>query len=138
MGELNLMYYTFQSVCVRKYEPVRWTSCSFSPPGDTSGAVGGVAVHRGERQVKLPRLARPKGCFDTSAEWSYTGRRDASRADSDTRADYSLRHRRDGNAGTTILYHLNIYLSPHSSSGMTAGRRELLVMDTASASAGAA
>ena len=22
------------------------------------------------RQVKLPRLARPKGCFDTSAEWS--------------------------------------------------------------------
>ena len=22
------------------------------------------------RQVELPRLARPKGCFDTSAEWS--------------------------------------------------------------------
>ena len=22
------------------------------------------------RHVKLPRLARPKGCFDTSAEWS--------------------------------------------------------------------
>ena len=25
---------------------------------------------RRRRHVKLPRLARPKGCFDTSAEWS--------------------------------------------------------------------
>ena len=66
------------------------------------------------------------------------GRRDASRADSDTRADYSLRHRRDGNAGTTILYHLLNRRSPHSSSGMTSGRRELLGMGTAAASAGAA
>ena len=41
-------------------------------------------------------------------------------------ADYSLRHRRDGNAGTTILYHLRIYRRSHSSSVMTAGRRELL------------
>ena len=43
-------------------------------------------------------------------------------------ADYSLslRHRRDGNAGTTILYHLRNYRRPHSSSVMTAGRRELL------------
>jgi hypothetical protein len=41
-------------------------------------------------------------------------------------ADYSLRHRRDGNAGTTILYHLRNRRRPHSSSGMTAGRRELL------------
>ena len=38
-------------------------------------------------------------------------------------ADYSLRHRRDGNAGTTILYHFRICLRPHSSSVMTAGRR---------------
>ena len=38
-------------------------------------------------------------------------------------ADYSLRHRRDGNAGTTILYHLRNRRRPHSSSGMTAGRR---------------
>ena len=41
-------------------------------------------------------------------------------------ADYSLRHRRDGNAGTTILYQLRIYLRPQSSSVTTAGRRELL------------
>ena len=53
-------------------------------------------------------------------------------------ADYSLRDRRDGNAGTTILYHLRTYRHPHSSSGMTAGRRELLGMGTAAASAGTA
>ena len=41
-------------------------------------------------------------------------------------ADYSLRHRRDGNAGTTILYHLRNRRRSHSSSWMTAGRRELL------------
>ena len=41
-------------------------------------------------------------------------------------ADYSLRHRRDGNAGTTILYHLRNCRRPHSSSVLTAGRRELL------------
>ena len=41
-------------------------------------------------------------------------------------ADYSLRHRRDGNAGTTIRYHPRIYRRQHSSSVMTAGRRELL------------
>ena len=41
-------------------------------------------------------------------------------------ADYSLRHRRDGNAGTTILYHPRNYHRPHSSSVMTAGRRKLL------------
>ena len=41
-------------------------------------------------------------------------------------ADYSLRHRRDGNAGTTILYHLRNYRSLHSSSVITAVRRELL------------
>ena len=46
-----------------------------------------------------------------------------------TLAEYSLRHRRDGNAGTTILYHLRIcrrQQAQHSSSVMTAGRRELL------------
>ena len=52
--------------------------------------------------------------------------------------DYRLRHRRDGIAGTTILYHLRIYRRPHSPSGTTAGRRELLGMGTAAASAGAA
>ena len=52
--------------------------------------------------------------------------------------DYRLRHRRDGIACTTILYHLRIYRRPHSPSGTTAGRRELLGMGTAAASAGAA
>ena len=53
--------------------------------------------------------------------------------------DYRLRHQRDGKAGTTILYYLRIYRRrPHSSSGMTAGRRELLGMGTAATSAGAA
>ena len=40
--------------------------------------------------------------------------------------DYRLCHRRDGMAGTTILYHLRIYRRPHSPSGTPAGRRELL------------
>ena len=40
------------------------------PTGRAISAEGGVAVHRGADHVELPRLARPKGCFDTSAEWS--------------------------------------------------------------------
>ena len=39
-------------------------------------------------------------------------------------ADCSPRHRREGNAGTTILYLLRICRRPHSSSVMTAGRRD--------------
>ena len=42
------------------------------------------------------------------------------------RHTWPLRHRRDGNAGTAILYHLRNRRRPHSSSVMTAGRRELL------------
>jgi hypothetical protein len=108
------------------------------PAGRTQAisAEGGVAVHRDADHVELPRLARPKGCFDPSAKWSLSSCRDASRADSDTRADYSLRHRRDGKADTTILYHLRICRRPHSSSGMTAGRRGLLGIGTAAPSAG--
>ena len=41
-------------------------------------------------------------------------------------ADYSLRHRRDGNTGTTILYHLRIYRRIHSLSVITTGLMELL------------
>ena len=57
--------------------------CRFFPPGATSAEGGVVVPHRARclrrrgggrkprrRQVELPRLARPKGCFDTSAEWS--------------------------------------------------------------------
>ena len=40
------------------------------PTGRAISAEGGVTVHRGADHVELPRLARPKGCFDTSAEWS--------------------------------------------------------------------
>ena len=73
--------------------------------------------------MELPRLARPKGCFVTS------DRRAVGTHHGPTQthlADYSLRHRRDGNTGTTILYHLRNCRRPHSSLGMTAGRRELL------------
>ena len=41
-------------------------------------------------------------------------------------ACYSLRRRRDGNADTTILYHLHIDRRTHSLSVMTTDRRELL------------
>ena len=57
--------------------------CRFSPPGVTNAKGGVVVPHRARclrrrgsgrtprrRQVELPRLARPKGCFDTSDEWS--------------------------------------------------------------------
>ena len=40
------------------------------PTGRAISAEGGVAVHRGADHVELPRQARPKGCFVTSAEWS--------------------------------------------------------------------
>ena len=59
-------------------------------------------------------------------------------------ADYSLHHRRDGSAGTTILYHptilyhLRIYRGAHSLSVLTTGRRSCWSMGTAAASAGAA
>ena len=36
------------------------------PTGRAISAEGGVAVHRGADHVELPRLACPKGCFDTS------------------------------------------------------------------------
>ena len=52
--------------------------------------------------------------------------------------DYSLRLRRDGNAGTTILFYPRIYRRPHLSSVMTAGRQSCWRMGTAAASAGAA
>ena len=41
-------------------------------------------------------------------------------------ADYSPRNRRDGSAGTTMLYHLHIDSLAHSLSVMTTGRQELL------------
>ena len=57
-------------------------------------------------------------------------------------AAYRLRHRRDGNAGTTILCYPRNYRRLHSSSVMTAGSRELLEHGhrrrSAAASAGAA
>ena len=61
----------------------RRSEIGVSPPGATCAEGGVVVPHRARclrrrgsgrtprrRQVELPRLARPKGCFDTSAEWS--------------------------------------------------------------------
>ena len=88
--------------------------------------------------MELPRLAARRGVTPYT---TYGARRAVGTHYGPTQihlADYSLRHQRDGSAGTTILYHLRIYRRPHSSSSMTAGRRELLGMGTAAASAGAA
>ena len=114
-----------------------WHSRAPPPPLSSPGRVtlsddygpgvptGGWTSPRGTKRRRrfIPAIQVYPLCFDTSAEWSKSSCRDASRADSDTRADRSLRHRRDGNAGTTILYHLRNRRRPHSSSGMTAGRR---------------
>ena len=40
------------------------------PTGCAISAEGEVAVHRSANHEELPRLASPKGCFDTSAKWS--------------------------------------------------------------------
>ena len=61
----------------------RRSEIGVSPPGATCAEGGVVVPHRARcqrrrgngrtprrRQVELPQLARPKGCFDTSAEWS--------------------------------------------------------------------
>ena len=71
-----------------KCEHVRMEFCRFSPTGRAPSAKGGEVVpHRARYQrrrgsgraprrrvaadhVELPRLARPKGCFVTSAAWS--------------------------------------------------------------------
>ena len=58
-------------MCVGKYEHVRWTQCSFSPPGDASGAEGGVAVqysgvHQGDAKLTHSGAAPtspPEGVF---------------------------------------------------------------------------
>ena len=61
-----------------------WILAGVSPPGALPApkgdwcfptwraisAEGGVAVQQGADHVELPRLAHPKRCFDTSAEWS--------------------------------------------------------------------
>ena len=60
--------------------------------------------------MELHRLARPKGCLNRVSSQATDGARQAvGMHHGPTRtplADYSLRHRRDGNAGSTILYHL--------------------------------
>ena len=39
---------------VWKYEHVQWTPCRFSPPGDASGAEGGVAAHQEDAKWSCP------------------------------------------------------------------------------------
>ncbi len=52
--------------------------------------------------------------------------------------DFSLRHRRKSNAGTTILYHLRNYRRIHSLSVITTGQTELLEHGHAAATTRAA
>ena len=77
-------YFWFRRGYLWKCEHVRMDFCRYfsagryerrrgsggSPPGALSVPKGEVAVHRGADHVELPRLARPKGCFVTSATWS--------------------------------------------------------------------
>ena len=51
-------------------------------------------------------------------------------------SQHSLHHQRDGSAGTTILYHLRNRRRPHSSSDVTAGRRERLASPASAGAAG--
>ena len=55
----------FPRRALRALKGERWL-----PTGRAISAEEGVAVHRGADHVELPRLARPEGCFVTSAEWS--------------------------------------------------------------------
>ena len=45
-----------------KYEHVRWTPCRFSPPGDASGAEGGVADTEDTPSGAAP-TSPPEGVF---------------------------------------------------------------------------
>ena len=66
MGATAIMHYMFRRGEVRAFamDPMQ-----MFPAGRAISAEGGVAVHRGANHVELPRLARPKGCFVTRAEW---------------------------------------------------------------------
>ena len=141
MGVLVLKHYMFRRGFVWKCEHVLWTPCFFSPLGDASGAEGEWPYTEATPSGAAP-TSPPEGVFRHKRLMDSDG---ASRAlgahHGPTRihfTDYSLRHRRDGNAGTTILYHLCISHRHYSSSGMTAGRQKLLGMGTVAASAGAA
>ncbi len=83
----------------------RASGCS-SQRGDDSHATGGVRVQT---------------TYMTYMELDEHGRQTQIHL-----ANYSLRHRRDGRAGTTILFHLRNYRQTHSPSVMTTGRTELL------------
>jgi hypothetical protein len=91
--------------------------------------------------IQRCRLIQVKTACIVSPYATYGARRAVGTHYGQTRihwADYSLRHRRDRGAGTTMLYHLRIYLRAHSLSVMTTGRRSCWSMGTAAASAGAA
>ena len=50
-----------------------WIFAGVSPPGALSAPKGEwpcTEAPSAADHVELPRLVRPKGCFDTSAEWS--------------------------------------------------------------------
>ena len=62
MGVLLLKYYMFRRECVWKYEHVRWTPCRVSPPGDASGAEGGVEYTKATPSGAAP-TSPPEGVF---------------------------------------------------------------------------
>jgi hypothetical protein len=86
-----------------------------------------MAAYRTSDYIWIANLRYCRSCFVTSVLMELdeqSGRTTGRRTRRIHLAGYSLRHRRDGSAGTTILFYLRIYHRPHWSSVMTAGRRE--------------
>ena len=82
-GSASMCEWIFAGVFLHRAHYQRRSESGVSLPGATCAEGGVVVPHRARcprrrgsgrtprrRQVELPRLARPKGCFDTSAEWS--------------------------------------------------------------------
>ena len=112
MGVLVLKYYMIRRGCVWKCEHVRWTPCRFSPPGDASGAGGRWKYTEETPSGAAPTSSPPEGVFWHKRRMELvelSGRTTVHGPTLIYMADYSLRHRRDGNAGSTILYHPRIY-----------------------------
>ena len=82
------------------------------PAGRAISAEGGVAVHRGDAKWSCPDWPSRSG---VSSQATYGARRAVGTHYGPTQthlAKYSLRHQRDGNAGTRILYRLRNRVPP--------------------------
>ena len=71
MGATVIRHYMFRREMCVEVRAFANGPLQVFPAGRAISAEGGVAVHRGADHVELPRLARPKGCFVTSAAWNY-------------------------------------------------------------------